>query len=264
MGTRRPTECRTAPPWLVRLAKAKKVSAYDRAALESECKNVAAALPGTRNSTLNKAAFALGQLISGSTLDEEEVRDRLFEAAEVCRLVADDGAPAVLATIDSGITAGKKQPRSRPQPPSQSGIRPTIQIADGELLRILTEIEDALLASGLPVFSRAGLLVEPVTEVMPATDGRKTVVARLRELSPESFLPVIADAGTFQKWSVRRKQLIDTDPPLHYVRVLLASERRWRFPHVTGIITTPTLRPDGSLLADPGFDTETERCHRLT
>jgi hypothetical protein len=42
------------------------------------------------------------------------------------------------------------------------------------------------------------------------------------------------------------------------MRVLLASERRWRFPHVNGIITTPTLRPDGSLLAEPGYDSETE------
>jgi hypothetical protein len=42
------------------------------------------------------------------------------------------------------------------------------------------------------------------------------------------------------------------------MRVILASERRWRFPHVTGVITTPTLRPDGSLLAVPGHDPETE------
>jgi len=247
-----------APPWLIALAKAKKVSAYAKAALERECKTVAAALPGTRNSTLNKAAFNLGQLIGGGALDEQEVRDRLFEAAETCRLVADDGATAAEATIDSGITAGKKQPRARPQPPVQSGVRPTIQLADGELLRILGEIEDALLASGLPVFSRAGRLVEPVTETMPASDGRKTAVARLRELSPESFLPVIAEAAGFQKWDHRRKKLVDTDPLLHHVRVLLATERRWRLPHVSGIITTPTLRPDGSLLAEPGYDPETE------
>jgi putative DNA primase/helicase len=183
---------------------------------------------------------------------------RLFEAAETCQLVADDGAAAVLATIDSGLTAGKKQPRARPQSPAQSGARPTIQLADGELLRILGEIEDALLASGLPVFSRAGRLVEPVAENMPASDGRKTTVARLRELSPESFLSPIAEAAAFQKWDHRRKKLVDTDPPLHYVRVLLATERRWRLPHVSGIITTPTLRPDGSLLADPGYDPETE------
>ena len=110
-----PQNAALAPPWLVALAKAKKTSAYVRAALEGECKKVAAALPGTRNSTLNTAAFNLGQLVGGGALDEQDVRDRLFEAAETCRLVADDGAPTV-ATIDSGITAGKKQPRSRPQP----------------------------------------------------------------------------------------------------------------------------------------------------
>jgi len=254
-----PSNAAPAPPWLATLAKAKKASAYAKAALERECKDVAAALPGTRNHTLNTAAFSLGQLIGGGALDEEEVRDRLFEAAETCRLVADDGAPAVLATIDSGITAGKKQPRTRPQPVSQGGsARPVIRLADGELLRILTEIEDALLAAAAPVFSRAGMLVEPVAENMPASDGRKTTVARLRELSPESFLGPVAEAATFQKWDRRRRALVETDPPLHYVRVILASERRWRLPHVTGIITTPTLRPDGSLLSDPGYDPETE------
>jgi hypothetical protein len=253
-----PGQAVLAPPWLVMLAKAKKVSAYAKAALDRECKNVASAQPGTRNSTLNKAAFSLGQLVGGGALDEQEVCDRLFESAETCRLVADDGAQAAWATINSGMTAGKQQPRTRPQPTSQAGTHPTIQLEDGKLLRILTETEDALLASGLPVFSRAGTLVEPVAEVMPAADGGKTVVARLRELSPESFLPLIAESATFQKWNLKRKQLVDTDPPLHYVRVLLASERRWRFPHVNGIITTPTLRPDGSLLAEPGYDPETE------
>src|SRR5262249_51243731 len=167
-----PQNAALAPPWLIMLAKAKKASAYAKAALERECKTVAAALPSTRNNTLNTAAFNLGQLIGGGALDEQEVRDRLFEAAEPCQLVADAGAPQAWATIDSGITAGKKQPRSRPQP--QSSAHPTIQLADGELLRILTEIEDALLASNAPVFSRAGRLVEPVAENMPASDGRKT------------------------------------------------------------------------------------------
>src|SRR5262249_30278282 len=252
-----PQNAAPAPPWLTVLAKARKASAYAKAALEHECKNVAAALPSTRNNTLNTAAFNLDQLVGGGALDEEEVCDRLFEAAEVCRLVADDGAPAVIATINSGITAGKKQPRSRPQPRSQTA-RPIIKLEDGELPRILTEIEDALLTSCAPVFSRAGILVEPITEVMPAADGGKTTVARLKEFSPESFLTLIADVATFQKWSVRRKQFVDTDPPLPYVRALLASERRWRFPHANGIITTPTLRPDGSLFAEPGYDTETE------
>jgi hypothetical protein len=253
-----PQNVALAPPWLVALAKAMKAGAWAKAALEREYKAVAAALRGTRNTTLNTAAFNLGQLIGGNALDEQEVRDWLFEAAETRQLVTDDGAPQTWATIDSGIAAGRKQPRTRPRSSAQSGVRATIQLADGELLRILTEIENALLASGAPVFSRAGRLVEPVTENMPASDGRKTTVARLRELSPESFLAPIAEGAAFQKWDGRRRQFVDTDPPLHYVRVLLASERRWRLPHVSGIITTPTLRPDGSLLIDPGYDPETE------
>jgi hypothetical protein len=252
-----PAQPALAPPWLVTLAKAVKAKAWAKAALERECKAVASAQPGTRNSTLNTAAFNLFQIVAGRGLDEQEVRDRLYEAAETCGLVADDGAASVLATIDSGGEAGRKQPRTRPQPPPQSA-RPTIQIMDGQLLRILGETEDALLASGLPIFSRAGMLVEPVAESMSAADGRKTVVARLRELSPESFLGPAAESAAFQKYDRKRNQWVDTDPPLRHVRVILASERRWRFPHVSGIITTPTLRPDGSLLVDPGHDPETE------
>jgi bifunctional DNA primase/polymerase-like protein len=253
-----PGQAASAPPWLVMLAKAKKATAYAKAALDRECKNVASAQPGTRNSTLNKAAYNLGQLVGGGALDEQETCDRLFEAAETCRLVADDGAAAALATINSGITAGKQQPRSRPRAPSQGGARPIIQLADGELNRIIKEIEDALLLSGLPIFSRAGKLVEPITESVAAADNRKTTIACLHELSPEGFLSPIAEAATFQKWNLKRKQLVDTDPPLHYVRVLLANARSWRFPHVNGVITTPTLRPDGTLLTEPGYDPETE------
>src|SRR5262249_5090294 len=73
-----PQNTALAPPWLVALARAKKAGAYAKAALERECKNVAAALPGTRNSTLNTAAYNLGQLVGGGALDEQEVRDRLF------------------------------------------------------------------------------------------------------------------------------------------------------------------------------------------
>src|SRR5262249_33956109 len=254
--TGRPQNAALAPPWLIALAKAKKASAYAKAALDRECKNVASAQPGTRNSTLN--TVNLFQLVAGGALEEQEVRDRLFEAAEICRLVADDGAQQAWATIDSGAAAGRQPPRTRPQPPPQGTARPTIQIMDGQLLRVLGETEDALLASGLPIFSRAGMLVEPVTENMSAADGRKTVVARLRELSPESFLGPAAESATFRKYDRRRNQWVDTDPPLRHMRVILASERRWPFPHVSGVITAPTLRPDGSLLADPGYDSETE------
>jgi Bifunctional DNA primase/polymerase, N-terminal len=244
-----PSQAAPAPAWLIALAKAVKAKAWAKAALERECKAVASAQPGARNNALNTAAFNLFQIVAGRSLDEQEVLDRLYEAAEACGLVADDGAQQVWATINSGAAAGRQQPRTRPQPPPQ-GARPTIQIMDGQLLRILEQTEDALLVSGLPIFSRAGMLVEPVSESMSAADGRKIITARLRPLTPESFVCPAAESAAFQKYDRKRNQWVDTDPPLRHVRVMLASERRWRFPHVSGIITTPTLRPDGSLFVD--------------
>ena len=104
----------SAPDWLIKLAFKSKTrsQAWAQAALDRECKAVAAAQPGTRNDTLNTAAFNLFQIVHGGGLDEQEVRDRLFEAAQTCGLVADDGAASVEATINSAYAAARNQPRA--------------------------------------------------------------------------------------------------------------------------------------------------------
>ena len=135
---------------------------------------------------------------------------------------------------------------------------PTIRIIDGKLPYAVKEAEQALVAAGALVFARAGTLVEPVSESMLATNGRKTVIARLRALGPDALLESVAEAAIFQRFSHRRNAWVDIDPPLQLVRMILMRERRWTFPHAGGVITTPTLRADGSLLATPGYDAHSE------
>ena len=119
-----------APDWLIKLAGKHKINAWARAALDQECQTVANAKLGTRNNTLNSAAFSLFQLVAGGELDEQEVRRRLFEAAEACGLVADDGAQAAWDTIDSGARGGRAQPRTRPhQQQQQAGAQAAPQAA---------------------------------------------------------------------------------------------------------------------------------------
>ncbi len=72
------------------------------------------------------------------------------------------------------------------------------------------------------------------------------------------MLGPIADAAIFQRFNRKRNFWVDVDPPLQLVRMVLAGERQWTFPRVSGIITTPTLRADGSLLATPGYDPQSE------
>lgn len=91
-------------------------SGYGETALREEIARVWAAPEGSRNGTLNRAAFALGQLAAGGELDGHLAADRLASAA---RAVGLDLSEAV-ATINSGLSAGMAQPRGRPDRPLQA------------------------------------------------------------------------------------------------------------------------------------------------
>jgi putative DNA primase/helicase len=118
-----------APQWLLELLlpkdnafkqrdekrKTEANGSYVRSALERECAAVTSAQPNTRNHTLNKAAFNLGQLVAGGLLSESEVHDRLYSAAVACGLVKDDGHARAEKTIASGLGAGMGKPRGAPE-----------------------------------------------------------------------------------------------------------------------------------------------------
>src|SRR5262249_18280816 len=129
----------------------------------------------------------------------------------------------------------------------------TIRVVAGELPRIVSETEQALLAAGAPIFIRAGMLVRPVIEKMMAADGRKTMVAKLRPFTVPAMLDWTASAAAlFERFDARRKRWVTVDPPRAVAEALLAREGLWSIPYVSGAITTPTLRSDGSLLAEKG------------
>jgi len=98
--------------------------AYGDAALAAELARVGQAAEGTRNDTLNAAAFNLGQLVGGGELEENEVRRALLGVA--LGWEAKEHEPA-RNTIKSGLTAGKAQPRTRPQSYLESANSATIR-----------------------------------------------------------------------------------------------------------------------------------------
>jgi hypothetical protein len=85
-------------------------STYALAALTGELDNVLTAQPGQRNHTLNRAAFALGQLTGAQLLDGQTARDELLSAAGRIGLPRREAE----RTITSGLTAGARQPRRQP------------------------------------------------------------------------------------------------------------------------------------------------------
>lgn len=109
-------------------------SAYGRKALEAECQAVASEPQGSRNHRLNQAAFAIGQLVAGGEVQEEEGRPALQQAAAAAGL----GEIEADKTIRSGMTAGMTEPRSAnsatlqmfevvPADSGQAGVKPRLR-----------------------------------------------------------------------------------------------------------------------------------------
>lgn len=90
---------------------------YALGALRAECDRVAAAPEGTRNDTLNIAAFNLGQFVAEGHLTEREIKDALSAAAGEAGLRSSE----IGATLRSGIDAGKSEaPRKIPDGKQQA------------------------------------------------------------------------------------------------------------------------------------------------
>jgi hypothetical protein len=63
-----------------------------------------------RNDALNRAAWTLGRWVTAGALDQIDVEEELYAAADANGLVADDSARQCWATIRSGLGSGLQQP----------------------------------------------------------------------------------------------------------------------------------------------------------
>ena len=91
---------------------------------------------------------------------------------------------------------------------------------------------------------------------MKATKGRKTVVAVLVQIDSAFLKTELTTHVDFFKWD-RREDREGVGVPQDVVGGILGRNGKWKFPVVTGIVTAPTLRRDGSVLAKEGWDPAT-------
>ena len=95
-----------------------RAAGYAAAALDRELDAVRTAPEGTRNDTLNKAAFNLGQLVAGGELDEATVVTVLTDAARSAGLTEKE----IGKTINSGLSKGRLNPRTAPRERILGGV----------------------------------------------------------------------------------------------------------------------------------------------
>lgn len=135
--------------------------------------------------------------------------------------------------------------------------RPTIRIHLGDLHNIATEAEEALIEYDAPLYTRGYRIVRPIVETVDASKSRRTKVARLSVVSLDGLVDWMSRAAKWKRFDGRSKKDVAADPPHQIAAILAARDGEWALKPLAGVITTPTLRPDGSLLTEPGYDAAT-------
>ncbi len=135
---------------------------------------------------------------------------------------------------------------------NQDGL-PGIRVNHRHFRDVVDDSIQALSSANVPpiLFVRSGLLsriridehhtpaIEPLSEV--ALRGR---LARI--------------ANYYSERTYKKNTFKDPVPPPYEIVRDILSLGAWPFPIINGLIECPTIRPDGSILADPGYDTSTK------
>ncbi len=145
---------------------------------------------------------------------------------------------------------------------AHADIRPEIVVRD-ELASVVSEALAALVADPTcGIYQRSGLLVRIVRDpamkipgVIRPAGGPIIALVELPHLREQ-----LDRAATWIKFVKDREtkgfKKVPALPPA-WVPEVLAARREWPFLILEGIIETPTLRPDGSILDAPGYDPAT-------
>ncbi len=165
----------------------------------------------------------------------------------------------------NGWERPKSERKRNPRPNPYEGMkrdwapsgRPTIRITAGDLPRVVGEGEMAMINARLPLYQRGSMVVRPAASAITIADGRKVTAPRLITVTRHHIAEAMTVAANWERFDGRAMDWVNTDCPLRIADTYLARDGLWHLPVLTGIINSPTLRPDGSLLSQPGYDIAT-------
>lgn len=137
--------------------------------------------------------------------------------------------------------------------------RPVIQYKPGELPRVVKELENSIRGKAW----RLGELIVRVVRLAEAKSyhglkkEKDTSIISPFEASSLSLLASKCANWVKIRTSTKGDEEIPINPPAEVIQVFLAAKDDWTLPPLTGLVTCPIIRPDGSILDKPGYDTVT-------
>lgn len=132
---------------------------------------------------------------------------------------------------------------------------PTIEFVGGNLPQAVDQAEQALIEANLGYFQMGGRIVR--TGTIPSLQvGCKTEAQwRIIEVSDAELIEAFTTVALWKKPG-RNGDVTINCPPL-VAETYQARRGKWALPSLAAVIDVPTIRPDGSILEDPGYDKST-------
>ena len=162
--------------------------------------------------------------------------------------------PEQIAAWEREMAARKHKGRSKEAPLPAKG-RPTITVVAGNLPAIVDQAEDALVKANTDLYQRGTMLVRPATATIRISNGDEITTQQLVPINLYGLVEEFSKAARWQKMGEKESYPIDC--PSMIAKLYLARVGYWRLPALTGIVNCPTLREDGSILDQPGYDART-------
>ena len=132
---------------------------------------------------------------------------------------------------------------------------PIITVVSGERHAAADAGIDALVAAGVPFYQR-DRIVRVCQIPAKAIGGGTTLTPGIVEVTPAYLSRSLGVAAQWQRVN-RKGDLVRIDPPREVVEQICEMGGEWPFPVLSGVTGTPTMRPDGTLLLEEGYDPAT-------
>lgn len=132
--------------------------------------------------------------------------------------------------------------------------RPTIAVAKGILPQMTDAAEAALLRAEEGVYQRAETIVRIGLAPVVISGSRQISAPLIVPVNHACLREAFARVANWVKFNARTRSHLPADVPDTVVASYLDRLGLWRLPPLAGLVNAPTLRNDGSVLQEPGYD----------
>jgi putative DNA primase/helicase len=205
------------------------------------------------------AATAAETLNQTKPPNPREIAEKTVRSCVSQYLISRGHSPKDLADAEAGARKKPKDKRIHPRRVRPNDNLPTIQVTKAEIKETVDLSERALIAADRSVYQRGGDIVGVTIAKGKSHSGEEITFQTIAERGEWALIEDLSCSAHYEEWDSRLGNGGDwaqTSPPMWVVRTLQQRSEK-HLPPLVGVINAPTMRHDGSILSEPGYDKKT-------